>query len=53
MTASAGKFSLVGTTDNVTVTGINSTEFTLTNSSTTTGAPSQFRIKEIAVTYAK
>lgn len=53
MTASAGKFSLVGTTDNVTVTDINSTEFTLTNSSTTTGAPSQFRIKEIAVTYAK
>lgn len=53
MTASAGKFSLVGTTDNVTVTGINSTEFTLTNSSTTTGAASQFRIKEIAVTYAK
>lgn len=53
MTASVGKFSLVGTTDNVTVTDINSTEFTLTNSSTTTGAPSQFRIKEIAVTYAK
>ena len=53
MTTSAGKFSLVGTTDNVTVTGINSTEFTLTNSSTTTGAASQFRIKEIAVTYAK
>lgn len=53
MTASAGKFSLVGTTDNVTVTGINSTEFTLTNSSATTGPASQFRIKEIAVTYAK
>ena len=53
MTASAGKFSLVGTTDNVTVTDINSTEFTLTNSSATTGPASQFRIKEIAVTYAK
>lgn len=53
MTASVGKFSVVGETDNVTITDINSTEFTLTDSSTTTGAPSQFRIKEIAVTYAK
>lgn len=53
MTASVGKFSVVGETDNVTITDINSTEFTLTDSSTTTGAASQFRIKEIAVTYAK
>lgn len=53
MTASVGKFSVVGKTDNVTITDINSTEFTLTDSSTTTGAASQFRIKEIAVTYAK
>lgn len=53
MTASVGKFSVVGETDNVAITDINSTEFTLTDSSTTTGAPSQFRIKEIAVTYAK
>lgn len=53
MTASVGKFSVVGETDNVTITDINSTEFTLTDSSTITGAPSQFRIKEIAVTYAK
>lgn len=53
MTASVGKFSVVGETDNVTITDINSTEFTLTNSSATTGPASQFRIKEIAVTYAK
>ena len=53
MTASVGKFSVVGETDNVTITDINSTEFTLTDSSTTTGPASQFRIKEIAVTYAK
>ena len=52
MTVTAGTFAK-GTGDNCTISGINATEFTLTDASTTTGAASQFRIKKIAVTYAK
>ena len=38
---------------NVNVTGISAKEFTLTNTSTTTGAASQIRIKKIIVKYSK
>lgn len=39
--------------ENITISGIAATEFTITNASTTTGAPSQMRITKIVVSYSK
>ena len=51
ISAETGKVEISG--DDLVVSGINASKVTLTNVSTTTGAPSQLRAKSIVITYEK
>ena len=51
ISSTSGKTTISGS--NLVISGINSKEFTLTNTSTVTGAPSQLRFTKVIVTYKK
>ena len=51
ISSTSGKTAISGS--NLVISGINSKEFTLTNTSTVTGAPSQLRFTKVIVTYQK